>query len=561
MRKFIEFCQVMEAVSTTSKRKEKIDLVAEMLRNASSNEELAILSYFSIGIAHPTHKLGVGWRTVSQIAMEFSSKSPAEIQSRYRKDADFGRMVEFALSSKRTDLTKFFSANQQERQLSVVEISDFLNDLATKRGKGSARARTDAIKRIFRDLSPLESKYFARFLTEDMRIGFSIGILDEAIASAFDVPSELVRRARMFLGDPGETAIQARIGKTALKEVKIEIFRPVGVMLAEKAESISEALERHDQRIALEPKMDGLRAQLHIDSAGEVRIYSRLLEDITRGFPDLVEAAEALRYHSVILDGEIVAFVDGKPVFFQDLVRRKRKHRSNEQAEKLPSVYYAFDILFKDGKQLIDDPYSYRRSILASLMPAEGRIRLMESYDVNDARNLEQLYSKFITQGHEGALIKALDGPYLAGRRGKYWLKLKQEMELDLVIVGAERGHGRRTGWLSDFLLAAYDEESKDFVIVGKTFKGLTDAEFQEITRILEEITIKDEGWRVVVTPKVVVKCIFQGIQSSKRYKSGLALRFARISEIRYDKKPDEVDRLQTVQIIFNEQFKLQARV
>ncbi|MHA2233560.1 MAG: ATP-dependent DNA ligase, partial [Candidatus Hodarchaeales archaeon] len=442
-----------------------------------------------------------------------------------------------------------------------VEINRLLKNVSSMTGKGSAKEKNNAIKGILYHLTPLESKYVARFLTEDLRTGFRAGMLDEAIAMAFNVPGELVRRARMFLSDSGETAIRAREGKKALKEVKIQLFRPIGLMLAEKAESISESLERHGQRVVLEPKLDGLRAQLHIDSGGEVRIYSRLLEDITLSFPELIEAGEALRYHSIILDGEIVAFIEGRPVFFQDLIRRKRKHKSDEQAKKLPTVYFAFDILLKDGKQLIDDPYSHRRTVLATLMPDQGRIRLMESYTINSTKEIEGLHRSFIERGFEGAMIKALDGPYLAGRRGKHWLKLKQEMELDLVIVGAERGHGRRNGWLSDYFLAAYDEIFDDFGIVGKTFKGLTDAEFQEITRILEEIIIKDDGRGVAVTPKIVVKCIFEGIQSSKRYKSGLALRFARISEIRYDKDPYEIDRLQRVRDIFEQQFKTQSRV
>ncbi|MFX0114299.1 MAG: ATP-dependent DNA ligase [Candidatus Hodarchaeota archaeon] len=559
---FTKFCRVMDEVSATAKRKEKNALVAEMLSEENlSDDELAAICYFSIGIVDPTLKIGVGWRTVARVVRELSGKSWTEIQKHYRQDADFGRMCEFALSTRRTDLTQFLTTKQQEKQLSVLEISSALKNISTMTGTGSIRARTDAIKRIFYDLSPLEVKYVARFLTEDTRTGFRVGMLDEAIATAFNASSDLVRRARMLLGDPGETATRAKSGERALKEVKIKIFRPVGLMLAEKAETIAEALERHGQKAALEPKMDGMRAQLHVANEGVARIYSRRLEDITASFPDLVAASKALGYQSIILDGEIAAFVDGKPVFFQDLVRRKRKYKAEEHAKKIPSVYFAFDILLKDDKQLIDDPYSHRREILVSLVPNEGQIRLMESHQVREVDEIRELYDKFVELGYEGAMIKALDGPYLAGRRGKHWLKLKQEMELDLVIVGAERGHGRRTGWLSDYLLAAYDEENEEFVIVGKTFKGLTDVEFQEITKALEEIAIKKESWGVVVTPKIVVKCVFEGIQASKRYQSGLALRFARISEIRYDKTPDEADSLQTVNEIFNQQFKAQTRV
>ncbi|MHA2501207.1 MAG: ATP-dependent DNA ligase [Candidatus Hodarchaeales archaeon] len=585
MQRFNEFCQVMDEVTATSRRKEKAALVAEMLLKATADQELAAICYFSIGIVSPKIKIGAGWRTVSRIIGDLSALSSAEIQKRYKQDADFGRMVEFALSSRKADLGQFLITKKPKKQPTILEIHSALIELSTMKGKGSTKRRIDAIRRIFIDLSPLESKYVARFLTEDIRTGFRMGMLDETIAVAYDIPGTLVRRARMLLGDPGEVAILAKEGEAALKAVQIMLFRPVGPMLAEKVDNFPEAFEQHNQRAVIEPKLDGLRAQIHVDGEGEARIYSRLLKDITASFPELVEAMRVLHCHSIILDGEIVAFVDGKQVFFQDLVKRKRKHESEEHAERIPSEYYAFDILLHKEQQLIDDPYSHRREILATVVPREGKIRLMESHEVKEVDRIKHFYETFLEQGYEGAMIKSLDGPYLAGRRGKYWLKLKQEMELDLVIVGAERGHGRRTGWLSDYLLAAYDEESAEFVVVGKTFKGLTDAEFQEMTRILEEIIVRDEGWGVTVTPefqemtrileeiivrdegwgvtvtpKIVVKCIFEGIQASTRYQSGLALRFARIAEIRYDKGPDEVNRLQTVRKIFENQFKTQAR-
>ncbi len=556
----------MDEVSKTTKRKEKIELVANMLQRAISTEELTVLCYFSIGNITPEYlglKIGVGGRGLNRIVRELSGRSLEDLSNHYREDSDLGSLVEFALSKKRATLNQFleFSSITPQMKIPITTISKKLREIAEITGIRSSKPKIDGLKNLIQQLTPIEAKYITRILVAETRTGFKVGMLEEAIAAAFSVSSTLVRRARMLLSDVGEVAMLAKRGVSVIQDVKIRLFRPISLMLAEKAETPKQALERYNYRASLEPKIDGIRAQVHIDTTGEVYIYSRLLEDISISFPELVSAARTLNCKSAILDGEIVAFIDNKPVFFQDLVKRKRKHKSTEYAEKIPCQLFVFDILLKDGIQLIDEPYNHRRKILISLVPNKGTIQLMKADIVSNVEGIENSLIKYLEQGFEGAMIKDLDSPYLAGRRGKHWNKIKQEMELDLVIVGAERGHGRRTGWLSDYFLAAYDGETGNFFIVGKTFKGLTDLEFQELTRVLEELTIKDEGWRVTVIPKVVVKCIFEGIQESKRYKSNLALRFARIAEIRHDKKPIEVDTLQTVKQMYERQFKTQARV
>ncbi len=558
---FLEFCETMETVSKTTKRKEKSAFVAQLLTQASTETELEALCYFSIGMVNPTIKLGISWRSVNRVIQSLSGKTEKAFRNQYRENADFGSLVEFALQSRKKDLTQFLSTPaKEEKKYFILDIYNQLLEITNFKGKGSIKVKNDTIRRIFSQISPLESKYIARFLTEDARTGFRVGMLDEAISRAYNVESNLVRRTRMLIGDAGKTAVLAKKGTDALKNVSIELFRPIGLMLAEKAEQPENATSRFGEKIAVEPKIDGIRAQIHRDTDGSACIFSRRLENITDGFPDLVEGLSVLQDHSVILDGEIVAFIDGKPVFFQDLIQRKRKHQSKDYAEKLPVQFFAFDIIYKDGKLLIDEPYTIRRQELEDLLPNKGKIQPIDSFKVTTEAEIRKLFDKF-SQKYEGVMIKALDGPYVAGRRGKHWMKLKLEMELDLVIIGAEWGHGRRTGWLSDYLLAAYDEENDDYVVVGKTFKGLTDSEFKDMTERLKQLAVKDEGRGLFVSPQIVVKVVFEGIQASKRYKSGLALRFARITEIRSDKPVEEVDSLRTVKQIFNQQFQTQSRV
>jgi DNA ligase-1 len=330
-------------------------------------------------------------------------------------------------------------------------------------------------------------------------------------------------------------------------------------MLAQVADTVAEALEEHHGRAAFEFKYDGARVQIH-KREGEVKVFSRRLTDVTVSLPEIVQVARTnIRAKEAILEGEVVA-VDGmgRPVPFQHLMRRfRRVHDVEGQSVEIPVRLYLFDVLYLDGKRLISDLYLERRRILAE---NAGEISLSSQLVTESVGEAERFLQEALDAGHEGLMAKRPDSPYVPGVRGKYWLKIKPILEpLDLVIVAAEYGYGRRHEWLSDYYLAARDAETGEYVTVGKTFKGLTDAEFKEITRRLKELTVSEKSRRVSVVPVVVVEVAYNEIQTSPKYECGMALRFARIVRVRYDKSPEEADAIQRVREIYERQLRLRG--
>jgi DNA ligase-1 len=331
-------------------------------------------------------------------------------------------------------------------------------------------------------------------------------------------------------------------------------------MLAQMANSLEEALKEHGGRTAFEYKYDGARAQIH-KLGDQVRIFSRRLTDVTESLPDTVSSAtDGIEATEAILEGEIVA-VDsrGHPVPFQHLMRRfRRVHSITEMVEKIPVELYLFDILYLDGHNLILLPYVERRQVLAEKVE---KIQLTRQAVTESVEEATQLLTEAMNAGHEGLMAKRLDSPYTPGIRGRHWLKIKPVLEpLDLVIVAAEYGYGRRHGWLSDYSLAARDAETGEFLEVGKTFKGLTDAEIVEMTARLKELVISERHGRVTVMPRIIVEVSYNEVQKSPKYKSGMALRFARITRIREDKSAEEADTIEKVREIFEAQFLKKGR-
>jgi DNA ligase-1 len=331
-------------------------------------------------------------------------------------------------------------------------------------------------------------------------------------------------------------------------------------MLAQMADDVAEALEEHGGKTAFEYKYDGARVQIHKENDA-VRIFSRRLTDVTESLPEIVEAAKRnLTAKEVILEGEVVA-VDNKgfPIPFQHLMRRfRRVHKIEDAAERIPLRLYLFDVLYLDGENLISKPYVTRREKLDAIA---GEIPLTVQLIADGIEEATRFLKQAMDAGHEGLMAKKLDGPYAPGIRGKRWLKIKPVLEpLDLVIVAAEWGYGRRHEWLSDYYLAARDVETGEFQTVGKTFKGLTDAEMIEMTERLKDLAIKVEPRRVVVVPKVVVEVAYNEVQRSPTYECQMALRFARITRVRDDKSPDEADTIQRIREIYESQFRKKGR-
>jgi len=331
-------------------------------------------------------------------------------------------------------------------------------------------------------------------------------------------------------------------------------------MMAQMAANADEALKEHGGETALEYKLDGARIQIH-KSGDNVKVYSRRLTDVTDSLPEVVQLVnEQVKAHEAILEGEVIAIGEkGTPMLFQHLMRRfRRVHEIEEMTKQIPVRLYLFDVLYADGKSLIDEPYRERRNKLQQIA---GSIQLTKQIVTSDLQEAEDFLKEALREGHEGLVAKKLDSLYTPGIRGKRWFKIKKILEpLDLVIVAAEYGYGRRRGWLSDYYLAARDAETSELLTVGKTFKGLTDEEIIAMTQRLKELAVREEHGRVVVVPKIVVEVAYNEIQKSPTYKCGMALRFARITRIRDDKSPEEIDTIQRVREIYERQYEKKAR-
>jgi DNA ligase-1 len=331
-------------------------------------------------------------------------------------------------------------------------------------------------------------------------------------------------------------------------------------MMAQMAGGVVDALKEADDEIAFEYKLDGARIQIH-KSDGDVRIFSRRLTDATESLPEIVQLVkDVVKAHQAILDGEVIAVGKEKsPLLFQHIMRRfRRVHGIDEITKQVPVELQLFDVIYLNGQSLIDLPYTERRMKLAEIV---GGISLTNQIITKDPNEAEQFLIEALNKGHEGLVAKKLDSPYTPGIRGKRWFKIKRTLEpLDLVILAAEWGYGRRHNWLSNYYLAARDAKTGQFIIVGKTFKGLTDQEIVEMTQRLKELTIREEPHRVVVVPKIVVEVAYNEVQKSPKYEHGMALRFARITRIRDDKTPEEVDTIQRVKEIYEKQYEKKAK-
>jgi DNA ligase-1 len=501
--------------------------------------------------------LDVSWSTTSDIIKRITGVEWNVFLRAYSKTGDIGSATKevYENSKIRRQATLF------ERTLTIAEVRRSLTDIARTTGTGSREKKERLIETLFSDASPAEAKILVKIFVGEMRTGFHEGLMEQAVAKAFEIPLDAVRKASMAAGDIGEVAsIVKTQGVQGLERIGFRIFRPVSLMLAQMADDVAEALSEHGGKSAFEYKYDGARVQIH-KLGEEVKVYSRRLTDVTESLPEVIRmAAENVTAKEVILEGEVVAVDDrGFPIPFQHLMRRFRRIREIEDAaERIPVNLFLFDILFLDAQSLLSLPYVQRRQLLAQKV---GAIPLTAQMVTDNVGEAERFLKQAIDAGHEGLMAKRLDSPYTPGTRGKRWLKIKPILEpLDLVIVAAEYGYGRRHEWLSDYHLAARDAETGEFLSLGKTFKGLTDAEIIEMTRRLKELAVKEEHGRVVVVPKIVVEVAYNEIQKSPKYKSEMALRFARITRIRDDKSAEQADTIQRVREIYEKQFLKKGR-
>lgn len=512
MALFRELVEAAEAAGRVSGRKEKVRILSEFLGRLSP-EEASIAARFLAGHVFPEYdnrELGVGYSLVRE-ALKVLDQKP------------------------------LFLVEPQPP--AITEVYRLLERIAGVSGEGSREKKLKLLEGLFSRLSRKEVEYLLRILFGEVRIGASTGLLLEAISRLSGVPYGDVLHAYMVLSDVGDVAFKALESPAALGKVDVSLFHPVKPMLADMAYSVDELFQEHGSPLHLEYKYDGLRVQIHM-GRGKVRVFSRRLSDITEYVPDVVErAVEGLRVEEAVVDGEAVAVIGGAPVPFQELLRRvRRKNEREDFLKSLPFELHLFDVIYLNGKSLVREPYSTRSQLLREIVVSEEILaKKTVAYTRQEAL---EFYESAVRSGNEGVMSKRHSSVYKPGIRGSDWLKLKSFDTIDCVIIAAEWGHGRRSGWLSDYHLGVYDEESGRFLSVGKTFKGLSDAEFEEMTKRLLQLKVREEGYVVYVKPEIVVEVDYSEIQRSKRYPSGFALRFARIRRIRFDKSPYEVTTL-----------------
>ena len=441
--------------------------------------------------------------------------------------------------------------------LSLGDVGDAFGAVAAAGGAGSRGVRQARLIELAARANAEEREFLGRIIGGELRTGVSDGLVLEAIAVAAEADLDDVRRAALLLGDLATVAALARAGgAAALAGVAPRPFVPMLPMLAEIATDFGDVLRAHGGRTALEFKYDGARVQVHRDGE-RVGVWTRRLSDVTRSLPDVVAIARALPGGSFILDGEVVALdPTGRPLPFQELMRRfRRVHGVEALARAIPLALHFFDCLLVDGRPLIDTSYAERWNALSRLT---GERYLAERELVDDVAAAEAFQARALAAGHEGVMAKDLRSSYEPGGRGKRWFKLKAAETVDCVIIAADRGSGRRIGWLSNYHLAVRDGDG--FADVGKTFKGLTDAEFAAMTGRLRELAVEDDGYTVRVRPEVVVEVAYNEIQRSPTYPSGLALRFARITRLREDKAPGQATTLHELRGLYERQFATKGR-
>jgi len=537
----LDFAGTAEAIAATSSTLEKSRLLADYLRRLGPDDLRRAAIYMSgqpYGRAE-RRTLNLGWAAIGKVVDRLSDRRPEELRDLYLKHSDLGDWAFDALAGR-----------THPQPTSLAEVAAEIEEIRTAR---TAAAKQQRLEGLLDRLDPLAAKYVVKVLSFELRIGLQEGLVEAAIAAAFEVPLESVRRVHMLTGDIGETAVRCRAGE--LDDTRIGLFQPVRFMLATPVETPEEAFDRMQTDVVwTEEKYDGVRCQLH-RTAGRCELFSRELKETSEAFPELVEAGLRLD-HEVLLDGEVLAHGGERVLPFFELQRRLgRKVVSARLREEVPVVFVAFDLLYLDGEVTMDRPLVERRRLMEEL-GLERPFLLARLETARDPDHLERIFAETRDRGNEGLMVKDPHSAYSPGRRGMSWLKLKRPLAtLDVVVTAVEWGHGKRRGVLSDYTFAVRDEETGQLLNVGKAYTGLTDAEIARMTAFFLENTVADYGRTRVVDPNTVIEVAFDSIQRSTRHRSGFALRFPRIARLREDKPVAEIDTLARVRELHERYF------
>ncbi len=504
--RFSEVASTSGRIAATRSRTEKTALLKELLRRLEPGEVEAAVAFLSGGPRQA--RLGLGGAGIREAAGVSHAATPT---------------------------------------LSVLDVDETLGRIASVSGPGSASERPRLFASLLARATEEEAGFLIRLVLGELRQGALAGIMEEALARATEIPVSEIRRAMMVSGDSRAVARAALTeGRAGLSKFRLGLFQPLQPMLAQPGEDLEEALDRLGDA-ALEYKIDGARVQVH-KSGNDVRVYSRLLNDVTVAVPEIVERVSTLPARAMILDGEVIALrPDQRPMPFQVTMRRfGRKLDVERLRSEIPLTPFFFDILHLDGRDMIDAPGGERSDTLSAYATGMTIPRRLTT----DPAEAEAFLEEALAKGHEGIMAKAVGAPYEAGRRGFTWLKVKPAHTLDLVVLAAEWGHGRRKGTLSNIHLGARDTVSGGWVMLGKTFKGMTDAMLEWQTKRFQELQVATDGYTVQLRPEIVVEVAFGDVQESPHYPAGLALRFARVKRYREDKTPAQADTLETLRAI-----------
>jgi len=541
---FHAFATVGEAIAATPAKLEKVRLLAEYLRTLSA-EQLPVATIYFTGKPFPQSDLRTiqaGWAVIHRALMGATKLAEPDFRRIATSHGDAGKTALEALEG-RTVAEPFTLAESQE----------LFESLHKTRGP---LGKTELLQKRLDKLSAREGQYVVKILTGDLRIGLREGLVEEAIAAAFSAPLDEVKEANMLLGDIGAAAVLASKGE--LEQAELSLFRPIKSMLASPEPTAEAIWERFAGKeiVYVEDKFDGIRAQLH-RGTDRTEIFSRDLRRMTDQFQELADHARDFRAE-VILDGEIMAFEHGKKLTFFDLQKRLgRKHEGGDlfatASADVPVVFVAFDLLWINGESFLRRPLRERRDALRTLELPPG-FQVAQVYPAHSADEIENAFQEARRRLNEGLMVKDPESIYSPGRRGMFWFKLKKELAtLDVVVVAAELGHGKRNHVLSDYTFAVRDETSGDLLTIGKAYSGLTDVEIAELTEHFKKQTIANHGRYREVKPDTVLEIAFDSIQPSTRHESGLALRFPRIKAIRRDKSVDAIDTLAYARSLMNE--------
>jgi DNA ligase-1 len=532
----LRFSLTCEEVSKTTKKLEKERILTRYFSDLS-DEDLAIACVFFTGYPFPLKDqrvTNVGYAAIRGALEQIEPGITGKLGPVLLRTGDLGSAIE-----------ELFQRHSREPVLTLKETRSYYEKLTTTSNNQEKRS---VLKEMLSRATPLEAKYLIKILGGGMRIGLQEGLVESSIAKAFGQPLERVQYANMLLGDIGECAILARYAR--LEEARMRLLHPMKPMLASVEEDLEKIAVAMEGKGLAEDKYDGIRAQIHKEET-EIRIFSRDLDDITRSFPDVIDKMMEIP-GSFLMDGEIVPYKNDRILGFALLQNRLgRKILSAEMLEQIPCRYFAFDLLFQDDRLLLDLPLRERRSLLLEIYREnENRFSVSEQRAVQTVEEIDACFDASRARNNEGLVIKHSDSTYKPGKRGKLWLKLKRALvTLDVVVVAAEYGHGKRAGLLSDYTFSV--QHNGELLTIGKAYSGITDKELNQLSELFHRISIRDEGFLHVVPPQVVLEVTFDRINRSDRHTSGFALRFPRIKNIRWDKQPEEIDTLETVEKLY----------